>query len=35
MPIKIPDRLPAYETLVNENIFVMHENRAVHQDIRP
>lgn len=35
MPIKIPDSLPAYETLVNENIFVMHEKRALHQDIRP
>ena len=35
MPIKIPDSLPAYDTLVNENIFVMHEQRAIHQDIRP
>lgn len=35
MPIKIPDDLPAVETLRNENIFVMGENRAVHQDIRP
>jgi homoserine O-succinyltransferase/O-acetyltransferase len=35
MPIKIPDLLPAKETLTNENIFVMDENRAVHQDIRP
>lgn len=35
MPIKIPDQLPAYETLQNENIFVMDEKRAVHQDIRP
>ena len=35
MPIKIPDQLPARETLNNENIFVMDENRAVHQDIRP
>ena len=35
MPIKIPDLLPAKETLKNENIFVMDENRAVHQDIRP
>ncbi|MGE4282206.1 MAG: homoserine O-succinyltransferase [Clostridia bacterium] len=35
MPIKIPDNLPAFETLNNENIFMMSENRAVHQDIRP
>ncbi|MTI81662.1 MAG: homoserine O-succinyltransferase [Firmicutes bacterium] len=35
MPIKIPDNLPATEVLKNENIFVMSETRAVHQDIRP
>jgi len=35
MPIKIPDNLPATEILNNENIFVMTENRAFHQDIRP
>ncbi len=35
MPIRIPDQLPAYETLQNENIFVMNEGRASHQDIRP
>lgn len=35
MPIKIQDNLPAVETLNNENIFVMTENRAFHQDIRP
>lgn len=35
MPIKIPDNLPAKETLTNENIFVMTEQRATHQDIRP
>lgn len=35
MPIKIPDNLPAVEILNNENIFVMPENRAFHQDIRP
>ena len=34
MPIKIPDDLPAVETLINENIFVMTEHRALHQDIR-
>ncbi|MGE5328634.1 MAG: homoserine O-acetyltransferase MetA [Deltaproteobacteria bacterium] len=35
MPIKIPNNLPAVEILHNENIFVMGEERAVHQDIRP
>lgn len=35
MPIKIPDNLPAAETLTSENIFVMDESRAYHQDIRP
>ena len=35
MPIKIPDQLPAMEVLTNENIFVMGEDRALHQDIRP
>lgn len=35
MPIKIPDDLPATEVLNNENIFVMHEDRASRQDIRP
>lgn len=35
MPIKIPDQLPAKEILHNENIFVMDETRAYHQDIRP
>ena len=35
MPIKIPNNLPAAETLTNENIFVMSEHRAQHQDIRP
>ncbi len=35
MPIKIPERLPAYNTLEQENIFVMNEFRAEHQDIRP
>ena len=34
LPIKIHDELPAVETLENENIFVMKESRAVHQDIR-
>lgn len=35
MPIKIPHELPATETLINENIFVMDEFRALKQDIRP
>ena len=35
MPIKIPNLLPARETLESENIFVMNEIRAQHQDIRP
>ena len=35
MPVKIPDSLPAMGILESENIFVMGENRAVHQDIRP
>jgi homoserine O-succinyltransferase len=34
MPVIIPDTLPAKEILNNENIFVMGENRAIHQDIR-
>lgn len=35
MPIKIPNRLPAYKTLTEENIFIMDEFRAMTQDIRP
>ena len=35
MPIKIPDSLPARATLESENIFVMTEYRAIHQDMRP
>lgn len=35
MPIKIPSGLPAGETLEYENIFVMSDFRAEHQDIRP
>ena len=34
MPIKIPDSLPARKTLEGENIFVMTEYRAIHQDIQ-
>lgn len=35
MPIKIPSALPAAQTLENENIFVMTEERAETQNIRP
>ena len=35
MPLNIPDTLPAIEALKKENIFVMVESRAKHQDIRP
>ena len=35
MPIKTQSELPAKEILENENIFVMDENRAIHQDVRP
>ncbi len=35
MPIRIPDQLPAVKTLNDENIFVMTEQRATTQDIRP
>lgn len=35
MPVKIPSTLPARATLESENVFVMGEERAAHQDIRP
>lgn len=35
MPINIPSNLPAYNTLLNENIFVMPSEKALKQDIRP
>jgi homoserine O-succinyltransferase len=35
LPIQIPNNLPAVEILQQENIFVMDQNRAVSQDIRP
>ena len=35
MPVKIPKELPATQTLTEENIFVMDEDRAGSQDIRP
>lgn len=34
MPVNIPETLPARRVLEEENVFVMGENRAVHQDIR-
>lgn len=34
MPVKIPTTLPARATLERENIFIMEEERAAHQDIR-
>ncbi len=35
MPIKIPNHLPAKEVLRNEHVFVMNEDMAFSQDIRP
>ena len=35
MPLNVPDNLPAIDILKEENIFVMTETRAIHQDIRP
>lgn len=35
MPIRIPDRLPARETLLKEGVMVMDETTAARQDIRP
>lgn len=35
MPINIPNNLPAFSTLVGENIFVMADEKASRQDIRP
>ncbi|MBQ6519095.1 MAG: homoserine O-succinyltransferase [Anaerolineaceae bacterium] len=35
MPVRIPINLPAAQTLLKENIFVMPIDRAIHQDIRP
>jgi len=35
MPIKIQSDLPAKKILEDENIFIMDETRAAHQDIRP
>ena len=35
MPIRIPNDLPAAAALQQENIFVMQQDRAITQDIRP
>ncbi len=35
MPVKIPHKLPASQILAGENIFIMPEDRAAKQDIRP
>ncbi len=35
MPLRLPEKLPAIELLKQENIFVVDEERASHQDIRP
>lgn len=35
MPINVPNNLPAIKELRKENIFIMEESRASHQDIRP
>ena len=35
MPLNLPDKLPAIELLKQENIFVIDNSRATHQDIRP
>lgn len=35
MPIRIPNDLPAAAALQQENIFVMPQDRAIQQDIRP
>lgn len=34
-PVVIPEQLPAGDVLRKENIFVMNQDRALHQDIRP
>ena len=35
MPIRIQNDIPVKEILERENLFVVDENRAAHQDIRP
>ncbi|MCT4606483.1 MAG: homoserine O-succinyltransferase [Marinisporobacter sp.] len=34
MPVIVPKHLPAVDILIQENIFIMNEARAMHQDIR-
>ena len=35
MPIKLDNKLPALDVLRSKNVFIMDENRASSQDIRP
>ncbi len=35
MPIKLDTQLPALEILRSENVFIMDNERAQHQNIRP
>ncbi|MDP4187380.1 MAG: homoserine O-succinyltransferase, partial [Bacteroidota bacterium] len=35
MPVNVPNNLPAIDVLKEENIFVMENSVAIHQDIRP
>ncbi|MDR1390177.1 MAG: homoserine O-succinyltransferase [Treponema sp.] len=35
MPIRIPRDLPAFRALGSENVFIITDDRALHQDIRP
>ena len=35
MPLRVQSDLPVKEILEQENIFIMDETRALHQDIRP
>jgi homoserine O-succinyltransferase len=35
MPVNVPDQLPAIDILKKENIFILNQTRACHQDIRP
>ena len=35
MPLIIPKTLPAFDALYEENVFVMHRERALAQHIRP
>ncbi len=35
MPLNVPNNLPAIKELRRENIFIMEDSQAIHQDIRP